>query len=229
MAGSISCTPRVQPGRRHLDGDVCERCGLRHTDQHRCFERQLRRGAISIDYDSNGAYDLLVPYSGSTWWVLYGSASGLSAPSNTGAPATTTGTGNNALATDVDGDGREDLVWADLVAGYGGGDAIRYRLRESGGAFSSTVYSLVGAKPADTIIVSGLTANRAGAGPHYRPQRRWARGSDLSPDPRAYRRHRQMDVFHSGRVLGRLGLRCQHTHRTRGARSSLSLNGDGPH
>jgi RHS repeat-associated protein len=119
-------------------------------------------GAISIDYDSNGAYDLLVPYSGGTWWVLYGSASGLSAPSNTGAPAT--GTGSNALATDVDGDGREDLVWADLV-GYGGGDTIRYRLREAGGAFSSTVSSLVGAKPTDTIIVSGLTANRAGAGP----------------------------------------------------------------
>ncbi len=121
-------------------------------------------GAISIDYDSNGAYDLLVPYSGGTWWVMYGSGSGLSAPSNTGAPATGTGTGNNALATDIDGDGREDLVWADLV-GYGGGDAIRYRLRVAGGAFSSTVYSLVGAKPADTIIVSGLTATRAGAGP----------------------------------------------------------------
>lgn len=119
-------------------------------------------GAISIDYDSNGAYDLLVPYSGGTWWVMYGSGSGLSAPNNTGAPAT--GTGNNALATDVNGDGREDLVWADLV-GYGGGDAIRYRLREAGGAFSSTIYSLVGAKPVDTIIVSGITATRAGTGP----------------------------------------------------------------
>lgn len=119
-------------------------------------------GAISIDYDANGAYDLLVPYSGGTWWVLYGSALGLSAPVDTGAPAT--GTGNNALATDVDGDGREDLVWADLY-GYAGGDAIRYRLRLASGNFSSAAYSLVGAKPTDTIIVSGLTAARAGTGP----------------------------------------------------------------
>ncbi len=118
-------------------------------------------GAIPIDYDSNGAYDLLVPYSGGTWWVLYGSSSGLSSPSDTGAPAT--GTGNNALATDVDGDGREDLVWADLY-GYSGGDAIRYRLRVAGGAFSSTAYLLAGPMPVDWIIGSGLTAARAGSG-----------------------------------------------------------------
>jgi RHS repeat-associated protein len=119
-------------------------------------------GAISIDYDSNGAYDLLVPYSGGTWWVMYGSSAGLSSPSNTAAPAT--GTGNNALATDVDGDGREDLVWADLY-GYGGGDAIRYRLRVAGGAFSATAYTLAGPMAANWIIASGLTAMRAGAGP----------------------------------------------------------------
>jgi len=120
-------------------------------------------GAISIDYDANGSYDLLVPYSGGTWWVMYGSTSGLSAPVNTGTPATATGTGNNALATDVNGDGREDLVWADLY-GYGGGDAIRYRLREAGGAFSATVYTLAGPMGADNLIVGGLVATRAGAG-----------------------------------------------------------------
>lgn len=119
-------------------------------------------GGTPIDYDSNGAYDLLVPYSGGTWWVMYGSTSGLSAPIDTGAPAT--GTGPNALATDVDGDGREDLVWADLN-GYGGGDAIRYRLRVAGGAFSATASVLAGPMPVNTIIVSGLTATRAGAGP----------------------------------------------------------------
>lgn len=121
-------------------------------------------GATSIDYDSDGLYDLLVPYSGGTWWVMLGSASGLAAPVNTGAPATATGTGKNALATDVDGDGREDLVWADLV-GYGGGDAIRYRLRLASGGFSASASTLVGPLAADSMIVSGLTAARAGSGP----------------------------------------------------------------
>jgi RHS repeat-associated protein len=119
------------------------------------------QGAIPIDYNSDGQYDLLVPYSGGTWWVMLGSASGLGAPTNTGAPAT--GTGANAVATDVNGDGREDLVWADLY-GYVGGDTIRYRLREAGGGFSSTVYTLVAAKPGDTMIESGLTVTRAGSG-----------------------------------------------------------------
>ena len=119
-------------------------------------------GATSIDYNQDGLYDLLVPYAGGTWWVMLGSTAGLAAPVDTGAPAT--GTGQNALATDVDGDGREDLVWADLN-GYGGGDAIRYRLRLPGSGFSSTVYTLAGPMPADTLIVSGLTATRAGHGP----------------------------------------------------------------
>jgi hypothetical protein len=37
-------------------------------------------GAIPIDYNADGLEDLLVPYSGGTWWVMIGSASGLAAP-----------------------------------------------------------------------------------------------------------------------------------------------------
>jgi RHS repeat-associated protein len=105
-------------------------------------------GAIPIDYNADGLEDLLVPYSGGTWWVMLGSASGLSSPIDTGAPATATGTGSNARAFDVNGDGLDDLVWADLV-GFTGGDAVRYRLRELSGAFSSTVFALTGPYPAN--------------------------------------------------------------------------------
>jgi len=112
-------------------------------------------GAITIDYNRDGRRDLLVPYAGNTWWVMLGTTTGLAAPVDTGAPATTTGRGTNARALDVDGDGLEDLVWADLV-GYAGGDAIRYRLRLAGGAFSSTVNVLVGPLAANRAIGSGL-------------------------------------------------------------------------
>jgi YD repeat-containing protein len=112
-------------------------------------------GAIPIDYNADGLEDLLVPYSGGTWWVMLGNASGLSSPVNTGAPATTTGTGTNARAMDVDGDGLQDLVWADIV-GYAGGDAIRYRLRVNGAAFSPTVSALVGPYPPDQTLTTGI-------------------------------------------------------------------------
>ncbi len=110
-------------------------------------------GAIPIDYNADGLKDLLVPYSGGTWWVMIGSTSGLATPVDTSAPAT--GTGRNARAIDVNGDGREDLVWADLV-GYAGGDAIRYRLREAAGAFSSTATTMVGPFPADQRMENGV-------------------------------------------------------------------------
>lgn len=108
-------------------------------------------GATSIDYNGDGLEDLIVPYSGGTWWAMLGTSSGLAAPTNTLAPTTTTGTGYRARGIDIDGDGRQDLVWADIV-GVAGGDAIRYRLRLSSGGFSSTVNTLVGPMPAGSYI-----------------------------------------------------------------------------
>lgn len=114
------------------------------------------QGAIPIDYNADGLDDLLVP-SGGTWWVMLGSALGLSVPTDTEAPVTTTGSGTNARALDVNGDGLEDLVWADLV-GYAGGDTIRYRLRVWGGKFSTDSYILAGPYAADTAITSAVFA-----------------------------------------------------------------------
>jgi len=111
-------------------------------------------GAIPIDYNADGKQDLLVPYSGGTWWVMLGGAGGLSAPVNTGAPAT--GVGINAVAADIDGDGLEDLVWADVSGFSAPGDAIRYRRREWGGAFSATAVDLVGPMPQDWFVNPGL-------------------------------------------------------------------------
>ena len=110
-------------------------------------------GAIQIDYNGDGLKDLLVPYSGGTWWVMLSSASGLAAPLNTSAPAT--GTGGNADAFDINGDGLDDLIWADLV-GYAGGDSIRYRLREPAGTFSSAATTLVGPLAVDQKMEGGI-------------------------------------------------------------------------
>jgi RHS repeat-associated protein len=114
-------------------------------------------GATPIDFNADGFGDLLVPYSGGTWWVMLGSTSGLGTPINTFAPSTSTG--NNSRAMDIDGDGRDDLVWAEHV-GYAGGDVIRYRVRTPAGptGFSSTISNLVGPYPADHKIEVGVFA-----------------------------------------------------------------------
>lgn len=95
--------------------------------------------AIPIDYNADGRQDFLVPYSGGTWWVVLGSASGLTAPFSTGIPAA--GGAGNARAIDVTADGLEDLVWAEFDGI--GGDAVYYRARELNGTFSSTPGYLV--------------------------------------------------------------------------------------
>jgi RHS repeat-associated protein len=112
-------------------------------------------GAIKIDYNGDGLKDLLVPYSGGTWWVMLGNASGLAAPVNTSTSAT--GTGGNAGAFDINGDGLDDLIWADLF-GYTGGDAIRYRLREPAGTFSAAATTLAGPLAVDQKMEGGIFA-----------------------------------------------------------------------
>ena len=113
-------------------------------------------GAIPIDYNSDGLQDLLVPYSGGTWWVMLGGSGGLSAPGNTSAPAPAGTTGTNAAAVDIDGDGLEDLVYAQVSGFSAPGDAIRYRRREWGATFAATPVDLVGPMASGWYIGPGL-------------------------------------------------------------------------
>jgi hypothetical protein len=115
--------------------------------------------AIPIDYNADGLEDFLVPYSGGTWWVVQGSTSGLTSPVNTG--ITASGAGGNARAMDVNGDGLDDLVWANIVGG--GNDSIQVRYRVWGGTFGApsniippvgTNLSIVGPVFGDTPFLS---------------------------------------------------------------------------
>jgi RHS repeat-associated protein len=122
-------------------------------------------GAIPIDHNHDGLGDVLVPYN-TTWWVMHGSANGLGTLTNTSAPATTTGRGANAGALDIDGDGRQDLVWADLI-GFGGGDIIKYRLRSSSGNGFGGEVQLTQVLPENQRIESGVFSSWARRHPDF--------------------------------------------------------------
>ena len=127
-------------------------------------------GAIPIDYNQDGLGDVLVPYNNTTWWVMLGSATGLGQLTNTNAPATTTGRGQNARALDIDGDGRQELVWADLDGGFdAGGDAIRYRPRNASGVGFGNPVSLVAAQPVQSRILNGVFGDWAQKQPGRSP------------------------------------------------------------
>jgi RHS repeat-associated protein len=113
-------------------------------------------GAIPIDYNQDGLGDVLVPYNGTHWYVMLGSSSGLGALTLTGTQATPSGRGENARALDVDGDGRQDLVWADLYGFETGGDAIRYRLRNASGGGFGADDELVGPYPVNSMLDWGV-------------------------------------------------------------------------
>jgi RHS repeat-associated protein len=100
--------------------------------------------AIPIDYNQDGLGDVLVPYNGTHWYVMLGSASGLGTLTSTTTVASTTGRGANARALDIDGDGRQDLVYADLHGDFSAGDAIRYRPRNPSGHGFGAAINLVG-------------------------------------------------------------------------------------
>jgi RHS repeat-associated protein len=91
--------------------------------------------AIAFDYNGDGKDDVLVPFSGGTWWAILGSQTGLSAPVNTNLSAANTAAGQS-LAMDWNGDGRDDLVWQSSTTS----PSINVNLRNaSGSAFAATV------------------------------------------------------------------------------------------
>jgi RHS repeat-associated protein len=85
--------------------------------------------AIVLNYDGDNKDDILVQYSGTTWWVLRGTSSGLASPINTS--LTTSGMGGT-VSIDWNGDGLDDLVsiqtggaWVNYRNGAGAGFAAK--------------------------------------------------------------------------------------------------------
>jgi len=101
--------------------------------------------AHPIEWDGDGRWDVLVPYSGGTWWVMRANGAGFDAPVNTFVPYTT-GNSSQWWVADIDGDGRGDLVHAT------GAGNIHARLRETSG-FS----------PSETLITT-ITVGTFGTG-----------------------------------------------------------------
>jgi RHS repeat-associated protein len=96
------------------------------------------QSALAIDFYVNGRKDILVPNSSNNWRVLQfvsaGAAFSYVDTTNSAAGVVP----GSAIVGDVDGDGREDLIYAvSGGSGYAQPDYIYYRLN-TGGAFSST-------------------------------------------------------------------------------------------
>jgi RHS repeat-associated protein len=101
------------------------------------------QSALAIDFDSNGRKDVLVPNASGYWRVLRFVSAGAAF---TYVDTTTSAAGvvpGSAMVGDIDGDGREDLIYAvSGGTGYAQPDYIYYRLN-TGSAFSTTQGTLV--------------------------------------------------------------------------------------
>lgn len=129
--------------------DAPSNTGVANTD----FQK-----AIPFDYNADGLEDLLLPHTGNRWWVMLGTTSGLAAPLDTDVPVPANG---SARAIDINGDGWQDLVYTE-VFGYGGGDIIRYRLRDPANKFAAPAV-LIGPLPPDSKINDAFGPIHGGA------------------------------------------------------------------
>jgi hypothetical protein len=97
--------------------------------------------AIVIDYNHDGLDDLMIPYSGTTWHVFPGTATGLTVANKIDTLAPAVGEAGNVAALDMNGDGRDDLVWGENVGAVAHSRIlVRYRTTSTG--FSTTAASL---------------------------------------------------------------------------------------
>ena len=118
--------------------------GTYNTAQNSGVDSTNHDEAIVIDYNSDGLEDILVPYNHGRWHAILGTSTGLA---NT---ADDTGTNDesrpgDAVAFDWNGDGRDDLIWADGPGtGPGGGlDIVKVRLRDTVNGGFESVASIV--------------------------------------------------------------------------------------
>jgi RHS repeat-associated protein len=86
--------------------------------------------AQPIEWDGDGRSDLLVPYSGNTWWVFRANGSGFDAPIDTGV-SWSSSQGSQWWVADVNGDGLGDLIH------IGGGVEVYVRIHTPGGGFGA--------------------------------------------------------------------------------------------
>lgn len=109
--------------------------------------------AVATDYDFDGLADLLVQYSGTTWWFLKGTVSGFDPPADTGVAATpfVPPFFGGARSLDINGDGLEDLVFST-------GNDVKYRLRVFGATFGPEQVLVASAGPnIGTFLVGDAT------------------------------------------------------------------------
>lgn len=94
---------------------------------------------MPFDHDGDGRADLLSLSFASQWRVIPGAAAGLGAPVAAGtAPAGLV----DYRGADVNGDGRGDLVWSEIVGNSGSDLYVRARYALPGGGFSATPVTL---------------------------------------------------------------------------------------
>lgn len=107
--------------------------------------------AVAIDWDADGRRDLLVPLPGPTgalmWSLLRSTGTTFEAPVSTGYPADFAGTA--AVVTDVNGDGRDDLV-------YGLASPARVMARLHDGVRPAATPILVWSAPAGATFCADL-------------------------------------------------------------------------
>ncbi len=93
-----------------------------------------QRPGVPFDYDGDGRADLLTLTATNQWSVIPGTASGPGSPIHTGYTA---GSYIDFRGVDLNGDGRGDIAWSELV-GHSQDIAVRVRYALPGGGFSPT-------------------------------------------------------------------------------------------
>jgi RHS repeat-associated protein len=143
------------------------------------------QSALAIDFYANGRKEILVPNASGYWRVLQFVSAGAAfsyTDTTTSAAGVVPG---SASVGDVDGDGREDLIYA--VSGgssYAAPDTVYYRLN-TGGAFSASAGTLINFPNGSTC---GLCVKFGNSEPFGNPGYRFAsqiRKLDFNGDGRA--------------------------------------------